>query len=420
MPYYGHDKTGSGVYFRVHYNFDSGAVLITALSKIRIGSAPMRPQQSLLLMAGIRIHCGGKYEFTVEFPDTSKCDEDHEFNFRKYVLKVGSPDARYLIPSPEALPPIGAEHVSKAVLGQGGSGEVHKALRIRDGKLSAIKVLNQGGDDEMKEVDIMSRLCHVSWPIFVSCSIMIHEKDNVIKYERAFRTSSGKICIVMELALCDLEFCIKARQRRSPKSHETLRCIQSIGRQALSGLDYLHGKGVMHRDVKPKNILVTKWEPSEETPTIKLADFGLAGLGPGCQTWCGTGGYTAPELGDTLKQIIALQHQRDRRMKTGLPADRLPTYTNAVDIWALGKILKELLDEVPASIVYKGKKVPANKGPALRLVDQMMQEHPSDRPTAAECLEDPWMATFDDSASQATSDWGTSPCPSSSKSGFGS
>ena len=43
------------------------------------------------------------------------------------------------------------EHRSKAILGKGTIGEVHKALNIRDGEGFAIKVLSGGGESEMKE-----------------------------------------------------------------------------------------------------------------------------------------------------------------------------------------------------------------------------------------------------------------------------
>ena len=162
VPYYSTRRVKTYVYFRIHYNFSSGALLITALDEIKVGSARLDKQQSLLLMAGTSIHCGGEFEFIVEFPDTRSCADEYERNYHKHAAKVGFPDAPYLISSREELPPIGAEHRSKAILGKGAFGEVHKALNIKDGRALAIKVLSGGGECEMKEVNIMSRLCHVS------------------------------------------------------------------------------------------------------------------------------------------------------------------------------------------------------------------------------------------------------------------
>ena len=132
--------------------------MITTLDEIKVRSARLKSQQSLLLMAGTVIHCGGEFEFTVEFPDISNCAEEYERNYQKYAAGVGFPNATYLASSLEDLSRIGAEHRSKVILGKGTFGEVHKVLNIRDEESFAIKVLSEGGEREMKEVNIMSRL----------------------------------------------------------------------------------------------------------------------------------------------------------------------------------------------------------------------------------------------------------------------
>ena len=214
--------------------------------------------------------------------------------------------------------------------------------------------------------------------------ILTYEKENIIKYESAFKYV-GKIHIVMELAVNDLETYRKARQGGKGRPYLSLPCIQSIGRQALTGLEYLHGEGYMHRDLKPQNILVTKWDARTDTPTIKLADFGLAGKGSQRQTFCGTEGYMAPEI-------------------TG---NRVSSYTNAVDIWALGKILLVLLRDVPSH-------GPSHKILPLSLIRRMMENEPEKRPTAAECLKDRWIAAPDTGNSRLAKKRGRSPAPSTS------
>ena len=85
-------------------------------------------------------------------------------------------------------------------------------------------------------------------------------------------------------------------------------------------------------------------------------------------------------------------------------------YTNAVDISALGKVLQELLQDVTSHVsLFHGKRIPVNKESALRLIDRTMQNDPKKRPTAAECLEDPWMATIDTSDSRLAPKRGRSP-----------
>ena len=215
----------------------------------------------------------------------------------------------------------------------------------------------------------------------------------------------------MELAVNDLETYRKARQSGRRSSYLSLPCIRSISRQALSGLDYLHGMGFMHRDLKSQNILMIKWDAETNTLIIKLADFGLVGIGSQNQTLCGIEGYIAPEMIQADPTVKALEKQIDRWTNNIAP-NRLSTYpyTNAVDIWALGKVLQELLQDVASHVsLLRGKRIPVKKEPALRFIDRMMQNDPKKRPTAAECLEDPWMATVDTSDSRLAQKRGRSP-----------
>ena len=195
----------------------------------------------------------------------------------------------------------------------------------------------------------------------------------------------------MELAVNDLHTHQKARKNGKGRSYLSLQCIRSISRQALSALDYLHSKNVTHRDLKPTNILVTKWDANTDIPTIKLADFGLAAISSRHTTFCGTEGYIAPEVIQTHKRLEELQKAKDKGMKT-VPLSQLLSYDKSVDIWTLGKILQDLIGDLPSSST-RGNSVSLSKEPALRLIRRMMQEEPKKRPTAADCLGDPWMRT---------------------------
>ena len=87
--------------------------------------------------------------------------------------------------------------------------------------------------------------------------------------------------------------------------------------QGLEGLKYLHelpGGGMTHRDIKPPNLLVA--ERVNGIIRIKLSDFGLASFKVEMKTFCGTQCFRSPE-------------QWNERS----------TYTNAVDIWALGVVV---------------------------------------------------------------------------------
>ena len=54
-----------------------------------------------------------------------------------------------------------------------------------------------------------------------------------------------------------------------------IKLVKEIMRQILSGLSYLSYEGVLHRDMKPQNILINFMSENEELQ-VKVADFGLA------------------------------------------------------------------------------------------------------------------------------------------------
>ena len=90
--------------------------------------------------------------------------------------------------------------------------------------------------------------------------------------------------------------------------------------QIVKSLQFIHGKNVVHRDIKLGNLFLT------ENLTIKIGDFGLAVYGAQTvtdkdkQTVCGTPNYIAPEV---------LNYEQ--------------THSFPVDVWALGVIIYAML-----------------------------------------------------------------------------
>jgi serine/threonine protein kinase len=106
--------------------------------------------------------------------------------------------------------------------------------------------------------------------------------------------------------------------------------------QLCRALEYTHGQGVVHRDVKPENLLVTRAHPSEGgagSGTLKLCDFGVArelvpseaapalasGNGNELTHYCGSRWYRSPELLCSSTE-----------------------YGVGVDVWAAGCIMAEM------------------------------------------------------------------------------
>jgi serine/threonine protein kinase len=149
--------------------------------------------------------------------------------------------------------------------------------------------------------------------------------------------------------------------------------VAEIGAAVAEVLSYVHAQGIVHRDVKPSNVLF------DEDGDCYLADFGIArAVGAAHLTdskeFIGTAAYLAPE------QVVA----RD--------------VTPAADVYALGLVLLECLTgeveydgsevEMALARLSRPPKVPATWGPQWRAVlSAMTATEPADRPTAARCAE---------------------------------
>lgn len=92
----------------------------------------------------------------------------------------------------------------------------------------------------------------------------------------------------------DLTAFMREKQKKeSRRLHEDE--IKAIMKQILSGLDYLHSKGYLHRDVKPENFII-----NEKTLEVKMIDFGTcreyAKSQPPYTTYVSTRWYRSPEI----------------------------------------------------------------------------------------------------------------------------
>jgi serine/threonine protein kinase len=125
---------------------------------------------------------------------------------------------------------------------------------------------------------------------------------------------------VMKNGVCNREGCSDAQRAHN---------LWVIGSHIARGLEFLHGREYVHRDLKPKNgfskvnplLIVVLYFAKEDT--WKLTDFGISAEATSKMLWTefsrGTGGYRAPEL---LKEYAR--------------------FGRSVDIWALGCVLYEI------------------------------------------------------------------------------
>jgi serine/threonine-protein kinase len=173
---------------------------------------------------------------------------------------------------------VAGEYRVEAKLGEGAVGQVYAALELRLGRRVALKVLAtellRHPTARVRMEGEATALARVDHP-------------NVIKIHRVLE-HKGSLVLVLELlsggTLAD-------RIGRGPLAgHEILATMQGI----LAGLDAIHAAGIVHRDVKPSNVLLT------EQGTPKLADLGVAHDATGHSftrtgSRLGTPAYMSPE-----------------------------------------------------------------------------------------------------------------------------
>eukprot|EP00826_Nyctotherus_ovalis_P063961 TRINITY_DN9376_c0_g6_i2.p1 TRINITY_DN9376_c0_g6~~TRINITY_DN9376_c0_g6_i2.p1 ORF type:complete len:698 (-),score=145.22 TRINITY_DN9376_c0_g6_i2:236-2329(-) len=164
------------------------------------------------------------------------------------------------------------------LLGKGAFGKVNLGMHKLSGKLVAIKsiqksvLVNKESQRKVKqEFSVLRGLRH----------------PNVVRLYESFETEQHMV-IVMELcAGGDLLSFI--RNRKKLKEDVARLAFKSL----IMGLNHCHSKGVLHRDIKPDNILING------EGILKIADFGVAThvkQGTRMLERCGTPAYTAPEV----------------------------------------------------------------------------------------------------------------------------
>lgn len=149
-----------GIDFTVHYILKSGALMITAGTKIMVGDSLLQKRRSLLLMQNVDLQCG-KMKFSVEFPEMNHCVQAHKENYQRYSKRLEVNDARYMQTS--TLYPLSIrQYISMETLGNGSFGTVHLGMDKRTGDVFAMKIITDGKPGDMTEIETMRNLHHVS------------------------------------------------------------------------------------------------------------------------------------------------------------------------------------------------------------------------------------------------------------------
>lgn len=198
------------------------------------------------------------------------------------------------------------DYVREEKLGEGTYGVVYKARNIRTGKYVALKKIRLESVEEgvpstaVREISILRELNH---PNIVCLQDILHQ-DN-------------KLYLVFEYMQMDLK-----KYLDTLKGTIDVMLLKSYTYQILQGLVFCHTRRILHRDLKPQNLLV------DNKGAIKLADFGLGRA------------FGIPVRAYT-HEVVTLWY---RAPEVLLGATR---YSCPVDVWSVACIFAEMASKKP-------------------------------------------------------------------------
>eukprot|EP01012_Entosiphon_sulcatum_P008725 TRINITY_DN14786_c0_g1_i1.p1 TRINITY_DN14786_c0_g1~~TRINITY_DN14786_c0_g1_i1.p1 ORF type:complete len:767 (+),score=87.92 TRINITY_DN14786_c0_g1_i1:2169-4469(+) len=260
--------------------------------------------------------------------------------------------------------------VSDALLGKGGFGMVYLAMdacgTLVVAKRSAVTKSADGTEAILREIRLLSELHH----------------DNIVAYEGS-GLWDGHVVVVVEYVPYVLhDIVVKFGPLPFP-------CIQRYARDILRGLHYLHTHDVVHRDIKPRNILVSP------KGRCKVADFGTAaGMDVSALAEAGTPQYMAPEAfqnkfckaSDVWSFGLTVFHMSTGKLPWKLTD--IPTSTGA----AVANPLARLLAEVEQGVNFSAAEMKCDDGAkVIEFMQPCLQQQPTSRWTTGQLLVHPFV-----------------------------
>lgn len=256
-------------------------------------------------------------------------------------------------------------------IAHGKFGKVHKCRRKTDGMKAAVKVIETKTITKKEDIEEVEREQRLMSEL---------EHPNCVRLIDAFRGEKDAH-LVMEL--CEGGCLFDQIDEQGSMSEQQ---SASATFQLLCGLKYCHQKNIIHRDVKPENILFK----DKARTKVKLADFGLSvktEKDKPLTKAVGTLHYAAPEV---------------IRSRT--------SYDHKCDVWSVGVTAYVMLAgcfpfyskerrKIAEMIMFHNVHFDKDDWSAISeeardFIMSCMQKNPSKRPTVQEAMKHPWLKKF--------------------------
>jgi len=216
-------------------------------------------------------------------------------------------------PNPQDQEPMLEGYDRAELIGQGAYGVVFRGRQRSTGEIVAIKSIPFGENNleggvpcaVIREISLLRELDH----------------PNVVRLIDVIQAQPGGLYLVFEFVDHDLKTYMDAHQTsEDPMQRRGLPhlAVKNFMRQIFDGVCFCHTYRVLHRDLKPHNLLI-----SADGQRLKLADFGLARL-------------SALPSGQYTHEVVTLWYRAPELL---LGAQR---YSSSVDVWSIGCIMAEM------------------------------------------------------------------------------
>jgi len=248
-----------------------------------------------------------------------------------------------------------------SALGTGGFARVFQVTETASGTTFANKVIDKGMFKEKRSAKEK-----------VEREIKIHRELNHKNVVKFFNYFEDKSFVHLLLELCPQKTLLHVSKYRKKVEEEEARYYAN---QITQGLNFLHSKGILHRDLKLGNMFLS------DQMVVKIGDFGLASafIDNKAGSMCGTPNYIAPEV----------------LRKEG--------HSPASEVWSLGCMIFALLCGAPPfeteSVASTYSRIaagtfslpPSISTPAASFLRSLLAHNPDQRPTLASLLLHPFM-----------------------------